>query len=256
MRVVLAIVLFVLMVNIGGCASTNDPREVVEGNETIMIIKEGLVSFYPLDGNGTDMIGGYDGELVGTTPTADRFGRPGKALFFDGVADEVVIAKPPPMNREGTTVALWVKFESGGDKVEWEDLVDGKFSHPVLSQDDGNGIRIFLISLWKGKFRSNGQGSGWSIVFPDWQGEEEADLTQWHHMAMVRGGEHRLFINGEQVQAHPDVFNVCQCQPWLIGATRAWGDQSPHLHGAVDDIRVYERALGADEIRALWKDDQ
>lgn len=214
-----------------------------------MLLEDGLVAFYPLDGRGTDTVGGYDGELVGTAPATDRFGRPGQALAFDGCADEVVIPKPPPLNREGTTVAFWVRFEGGGENVEWSDVFDGKdFSQPILSQDDGNGIRVFLISLWKGKIRSNGQGSGWSLA-PD--REDPVEAGRWYHVAMVRGTEHRLFLDGEEVQVKPDVFNVCCCQPFLIGATRAWGDQKPHLHGAVSDVRIYNRALSAAEIRAL-----
>ena len=214
-----------------------------------MIITNGLIAFYPLDGNGTDIIGGYNGKMVGTTPTEDRFGRQGKAMAFNGVEDEVIIKNPPPLNRNGATVAIWVKFESEGENIEWKDVFDGKgFSQPILSQDDGNGIRVFLISLWKGMARSNGQGSGWSLLPVD---GEKVKVGQWYHIAIVRGEKHQLFVNGKQVQVKPDVFNVCQCQPWLIGATRAWGKQNPHLHGAVDDIRVYERALNKDEILAL-----
>lgn len=102
-----------------------------------MLPEDGLIAFYPLDGRGTDTVGGHDGELVGTTPTEDRFGRPGQALAFDGCADEVVIPKPPPLNREGTTVALWARFESGGENVEWQDVFDGEgFSQPILSQKE------------------------------------------------------------------------------------------------------------------------
>jgi len=72
---------------------------------------------------------------------------------------------------------------------------------------------------------------------------------------MVRDGRHRLFLDGKLVQEKPDdVFNICQCQPWLIGATRAWGQQNPHLNGAVDDVRVYRRALSEEDIRTLAED--
>jgi hypothetical protein len=214
-----------------------------------MTNSDGLIAFYPLNGSGTDTVGGFNGELVGTTPTTDRFGREGEALAFDGNQDEVVIRHPPPMNRQGTTVALWVKFASGGKNVEWEDVFDGKgFSQPILSQDDGNGIRVFALSLYSGMLRSNGQGSGHSLIPAS---NVRVEMGRWYHMAMVRGAEHRLFIDGEQAQVKEEVFNVCTCQPWLIGATGAWGNQKPHLHGAVDDVRVYGRALSADEILKL-----
>jgi len=229
------------------CGCENGQQiDLAEG--PIMMTDE-LVAFYPMDGRGTDVIGGFHGELVGTTPTTDRFGRPGQALAFNGTRDEIVIAEPPPLNREGSTIALWVKFEEGGQNTEWEDVFDGEgFSQPIISQDDGNGIRIFLASLWKGAIRSNGQGSGWSLVPDD---REQLQTGRWYHVAMVRGAQHQLFLDGQLVQEKPDVFNTCQCQPWLIGATRAWGQQTPHLSGAVDDVRVYRKALGNEDIRSL-----
>ena len=233
------------------CGCQNDQQSPLTGSSIMMT--DGLVAMYPMDGRGIDVIGDSHGELVGTTPTTDRFGLPGQALAFNGIGDEMVIANPPSLNREGSTIALWVSFSEGGENIEWQDVFDGEgFSQPIISQDDGNGIRVFLLCLWKGSIRSNGQGSGWSLVPDD---REQLQTGRWYHVAMVRDGRHRLFLDGKLVQEKPDdVFNICQCQPWLIGATRAWGQQTPHLNGAVDDVRVYRRALSEDDIRTLAED--
>ena len=233
------------------CGCQSGQQNGLAGSSIMMT--DGLVALYPMDGRGNDVIGGSHGELVGTTPSADRFGRPGQALAFNGIGDEMVIAKPPSLNREGSTIALWVKFREGGENIEWQDVFDGEgFSQPIVSQDDGNGIRVFLLCLWKGSIRSNGQGCGWSLVPDD---REQVQTGRWYHVAMVRDGRHRLFLDGKLVQEKPDdVFNICQCQPWLIGATRAWGKQDPHLNGDVDDVRVYRRALSEEEIHTLAGD--
>lgn len=229
---------------------------VAAESKTPVIVPDGLIAWYPLDGSGLDAVNQYHGVVFGATPTANRFGHPDTAMAFNGIDQYIMTPKPPPLQRTGATITLWARFEAGGKNVEWEDVFDGKgFSHPMISQDDGNGIRVFSLMLWKGMVRSNGQGSGWSLIPED---QATVDMGKWYHIAMVRDGiKHRLYVNGTPIQVKPekdevDVFNVCDCQPFLIGATGAWRKQTPRFHGALDDIRVYARALSADEIRQLY----
>ena len=49
-------------------------------------LTNGLVAYYPFDGNASDMSGnGNDGTVNGATLSADRHGVVGKAYSFDGV---------------------------------------------------------------------------------------------------------------------------------------------------------------------------
>lgn len=53
---------------------------------------EGLVAYYPLDGNAEDASGkGNNGNVHGAVPAPDRFGRPAGALRFNGVASYVQV---------------------------------------------------------------------------------------------------------------------------------------------------------------------
>jgi hypothetical protein len=53
-------------------------------------ITNGLVAYYPFDGNANDASGnGNNGTVYGATLTADRFGVQGKAMAFNGTNQHV-----------------------------------------------------------------------------------------------------------------------------------------------------------------------
>jgi len=209
----------------------------------------GLIAHYPLDRNADDIAKGKrHGLLNGTTPAVDRHGNEGGALRFDGISDMVIIDPPPPLNKTGTTITVWTSFAFGGENTSWQDIYDGPgFSHPLVVQDDGSGIRVLSLSLWKGKFRSNGQGYGHSLVSDD-----VAKENQWYHIALTRDGKsHRLYVNGEKVSDHEDLFSVCHCHPMIIGGRQESTGRNNSFCGSLDDLRIYDRVLTEDDIAKL-----
>ena len=111
----------------------------------------GLIAHYPLDGKAENLTNGKrHGVLTGTSPAADRHGNEAGALHFNGVDDMIVIDPPPPLNKTGTTIALWAKFQLDGKNSGWQDIYDGPaFSQPVVMQDEGSGIRgQYVQEVW------------------------------------------------------------------------------------------------------------
>ena len=61
-------------------------------------LQQGLVAWYPFDGNASDMSGnGNHGTVNGATLGTDRHGVAGKAYSFDGVDDYIVSDKNLPI---------------------------------------------------------------------------------------------------------------------------------------------------------------
>jgi hypothetical protein len=75
-------------------------------------ISDGLVAYYPLDGNANDLSGNnLHGVVSGALSTTDRWGNSNAAYLFDGL-DDTIIAE----NRDGLfnltshwTLSAWVK---------------------------------------------------------------------------------------------------------------------------------------------------
>ena len=74
---------------------------------------EGLLAFYPLEGNADNAHNGpHHGAVTGATPDTDRFGNENGAFVFDGIDDQIVIPHAPGLDLGRTypdyTVAFWV----------------------------------------------------------------------------------------------------------------------------------------------------
>ena len=73
----------------------------------------------------------------------------------------------------------------------------------------------------------------------------------WRHVTAVRVADRlRLYVGGEQVAEsaifQPADFNLSTEQPLLIG-----GGPGDYFNGRLRDVRLYNRALSAEEIQGL-----
>ena len=72
-------------------------------------LTQGLVAWYPFDGNASDMSGnGNHGTVYGATLGTDRHGHANKAYNFDGVDDYILITNGS-YTHPSQTIAFWLK---------------------------------------------------------------------------------------------------------------------------------------------------
>jgi hypothetical protein len=218
-----------------------------------MIPSKGLVAYYPFNGNADDEDAGeHPGRVLGATPTEDRFGRPNHAYSFDGIDDEIVIDLPPQLEPKAFTLSLWVRLARDQAPPGWEDIADGgvELSDPIIGQDDGYAVRCFQLCLMGRKLLWHRLNEYHSVV-TGW----ELRADRWYHVAAsYDGAEHHLFVDGEEEgTAAPGILKLNGCEPIRIGSK---GDElvgeRTFFEGAIDDIRLYGRALTEEEIRALF----
>jgi hypothetical protein len=209
-----------------------------------MSVRDGLLAEYLFRGNADDSSGhGRHGVVHGAALTEDRFGRPDSAYRFDGIDDEIVVS-PPPTARDALTVSVWARFDP-------RDLSQGEWSNCIIAQDDGNdddqSRRVFQVSahgyhlIWHRMICSRDPECKHRIRFGEW----------YHVVATVADGRHTLYVDGIRhdavdgdLRSHPD-------QPLHIGRK---GTAEPwfFFQGAVDDVRIYDRALTPGEVQELF----
>ena len=76
-------------------------------------INDGLVAFYPFNGNTIDESGhGNDGTPFGGVEfnTEDRFGLESGAAYFDGIDDKIQISHNDAMWGENITISAWANM--------------------------------------------------------------------------------------------------------------------------------------------------
>lgn len=73
---------------------------------------------------------------------------------------------------------------------------------------------------------------------------------RWHHLAAVRQNSRvDLFYDSQLVGTGPESCNFLDDHPILIGMDGVRGE---HFEGELADVRIYNRALSADEVAVEW----
>ena len=84
---------------------------------------------------------------------------------------------------------------------------------------------------------------------------KEHNISGWLHVTYVHDpAGATLFLNGERVvnnNVGRNKLNVAD-EPLIIGATRGGEALSQFSNGLIDDVRIYNRALSAKEVKALY----
>lgn len=198
------------------------------------------VAYYPFNGNAMDLSENSNhGTVVGATLTTDRFGNSNQAYAFDG-DDYIEVASSSVIELTSqVSLSTWVSHSSGG-ATRYEDIVmKGNTSYGFQYSIDGSQFQ-FQLYIQGGGFRTVTSG-GITLV----------DNTWYHIVGTYDGTHQKLYVNGV-LQADVDVtgsLNVTS-DPLYFGYKVA-GDNN-WLMGSVDNTRIYDYALGIDEVAVLY----
>jgi hypothetical protein len=205
---------------------------------------DGLVAHWPLDvitGATTrttpDVVGGFDGEVRGGATTVS--GNIDGAISLDGSTGFVRIPNAPELNCAGDiTLAAWCRPRAIDELriivTHGTSFTPNGEVYLRLESDD------YQIGSWN--------GGDHRAVSPIPSGDRDS----WVHIAGVYDGTAwRLYRNGVEVDTQEDEIGaVTVNEVWSIGArSRATDDR--FFEGEIDDVRIYKRALSAEEILAL-----
>jgi pimeloyl-ACP methyl ester carboxylesterase len=214
-------------------------------------IDDGLLAHYRLDGNANDSSGNSRHGTVQHSPTTVA-GRSGSALHFIGQTevdwgtngDHILLPSLPLQSTPSYTLALWAKEESillnGEIYIGYGSGGEGFVG---IGSDGPNG-GPFKIS-----FSVNGNDST-RIKIPIRQGDA---LRFVHYALTYTSGHVRAYRDGVLVgttNATTVVYGstAAIARHWWASGTRT----SSRYTGALDDVRVYNRALSAQDVVQLF----
>jgi hypothetical protein len=207
---------------------------------TSQTLEDGLIAHYLFDSNAQDTSGhNLHGTVHGATLTTDRFGIPESAYQFDGVDDYIEVPHNDLLNlTDNLTISLWLKQEAG--KAAGYRLVE-KGSYGV---NDGYNFDTYDGSTGR-KLRLCGgvQNAQANTVY---------SLNEWHHVAVVFSkGVSTFYLDGKPDGSAPHGSPSIRTNSLslLIGSAR--GSKAEFFKGALDDIRIYNRALSEQQIKAI-----
>ncbi len=214
------------------------PHVTVENNQLSSV--DGLISYYPFNGNADDTSGNRnDGTVYGASLVEDRFGNAESAYDFDGVDDRIEISADSSMDFAlgDFSVAGWIKTSHVHHDSNGQIIVD---KYPQ------NGKPWTIRVQPDGKIRFLSDNSVYSTAV--------VNDNMWHHFVALRSDSAiKLFVDGQLQGAASSTTSASNSMLLCIGCIHDHSLRRLFV-GTIDDIRIYNRALTEKEIQSLYQE--
>jgi hypothetical protein len=213
---------------------------------TPMPIDQSVVGYWKMDDNAATTTvkdysyNGNDGTAQQNTDVLSTAGVFGTALTFNGVDDYVTMGDVLDMGSSDFTISAWIKTISTGGQI-------------VAKYWGVTGERSYCFSVAASVLRITTSSDG--SVYLQVNGTTLVDDGLWHCVAVVKSGTTAtLYLDGVSDGSgtvHASVYN--NVNPLLIGAQmKSDGTTGAWLDSIIDEVRIYNRALNANEIKQLY----
>ncbi len=244
--------------------ATTRISETVTSNPTL---ETGLVAHYTFDGPDIDWSSttaeirdrsgnGNHGNALGTmaATTSPVHGVMGQALQFNGVDDAIYLGTPTDFDlsqENAFTIGAWVKpdqvyFSAIFSRGSVNSGADNEVYHLGFGWDPG---RVFAqasdgVVVSRGIFN----GTDGTAVTGIWQ----------YIVATYDGSSVRTYKNGAIVDTSGDLsgstlWDGDETQDRQTGIGYDARNDRYYFHGTLDDVRIYNRALSAEEVKRLYE---
>lgn len=212
---------------------------------------DGLIAFYPLNGNAKDESGnGLHGIVHGAVSCADRFSQSNKAYSFNGSTYIEVSDNPKLDILINLSICAWYSY--GGKSTDWGRVIGkawNSFNDPWIAYgfvQDNNGVDNQKVAFMVGLSNSTDTGCGNSTTI--------FKTGVWHHLCGIfdsDGKKISIFIDGKNEGASAlTITSIAN----TTGTFRIGRDEKSGqgIIGAVDEVRIYNRVLSEPEVLALY----
>jgi hypothetical protein len=202
----------------------------------------------PFSGNALDMSGnGNNGTVSNATLTSDRFNAANSAYLFGPANSHIDVGNLSKFaTNDEITISMWGKSNSTTSNCLFEIINDTPHDRCLGCAQYANGGSTLMIWDW-GSIYSGGRTTKSGVA---------ADLTNWHHYVYIvsqSGNLKQMYLDGAIASNAPYVMTCTnRNKPLYIGADVDTSGGSLRWQGAIDDVCIYNRALTAAEVSALY----
>jgi hypothetical protein len=200
-------------------------------------LTNGLVAYYPLDGNANDASGnGFNGVPYNVTPTTNRFGQASAAMSFDTNGGSYIDCGSPSL----------LQFTGDFSVTAWVNPSGGTLNPRIVSYGADSGYELLT-----GQTTSN-RNFGVNLGGTKFNEQSIFFAGEWHFVACLFAGSNAyIFVDGAFVVTNdvstPPIFSgdLNLGRKSLAPFDNYWG-------GAMDEVRFYNRALSTAELNLLF----
>ncbi|TAL14738.1 LamG domain-containing protein [Patescibacteria group bacterium] len=229
----------------------NNPQQTVQystytngvGGATVTtspIVLNGLVGWWPFNGNANDSSGnGYNGTVSGATLTTGQNGSANGAYAFNGSSSSITEPSTMGLGTTNATLSCWVYNPTATNS--------GEFIKASVGYSYG-------IGIGSTQFDNTTPGTNIVMLYENvrWIATSTALGTGWHFVAMVIDGSGTPFAYRDGVLVPGNYAGTGATAPTSGAAIGGNSANARWFTGSIDDVRIYNRALSANEIASLY----
>ncbi|MDD5697782.1 MAG: sialidase domain-containing protein [Victivallaceae bacterium] len=200
----------------------------------------GPIIYFPMDEGGGEFIFGQNGQKGIIHDAKWTEGKFGSALYFNGKNSYVEVDAVNELGSNELTISAWIKPET---------FSITKRAKPVLfchGYHKKNGWYVWLEPNGKIQVILNKDNTLTGVP-----SVTELQLNQWHHVAvaMIRNSGLKIYVDGKKdSEKQSKIIDwLPSSEPLYIGRYKNRGFE---YKGNIDEIKIYNRALTAEEIKA------
>jgi len=213
-------------------------------------VSAGCVAFYKMDDalattNVVDEQGTNDGTAARNTEDFDTAtAKLGTALHFNGSSDKVTVGTDASLNVGEITMEAWIKVDDAAPAS----------SNFILNRAMTSGgtytlLLAFSNDKWAATVRLDGSESTNRVVYSN-----DVATTDWTHIVGTYDGDKlKIYINGvlqDDIDDTDGAIDTDNGGNLVIGAHS--GGASGFFDGIIDNLRIFNYAISAGEVTALY----
>lgn len=213
---------------------------------------QGLIRYYPFNGDAKDWsANAQHGTVNGATLTSDRFGNPASAYAFDAIAPNFIQIPVNGLLNDALTFSCWAKLAS---YPAFEDR------YWVISVGSTSGDQsLYFNNFLYGEL--GWQCANYNTPQPinSFQDRRLAELDEWYHLIVAKDEQKSTFyVNGIKIDSI--IYPVPTPAYYGVGTPVAKigirFDNTLPFNGAIDEVRIYDRAITSAEAKSLYRESQ
>ena len=238
------------------CAIYKDYKQVIP------IRPDALVAGYAFNKHAGDFVGSNDGNVQGATLTENRFGMEDGAYDFNETAENYIqLNDEIVLDINNLTLSMWINANS----LNGLNTISGQLGSAYTTTSTRRGPFLFGLNS-SGNFQTRYYPRTDSSVNTAVISSTTAQLGEWYFVTYTNyAGLGKLYVNGILEAENPNMVemvaagcsiatmdNNTSCIQRFGGQIRA-GSAYSYLDGQLDDILIYNSALTANEVEALYQ---
>lgn len=210
------------------------------------ISNEGLLAYYPFDGNVLDLgPNNYDGSLASGSFGDDENGNPNAALLLNGVNDFVDLSTFAPIYRENLN-KISIYFKVKFDKIDDDQTILSLGNYGESLQTN-----VFEIEYENNRFQIESE-TGTEAINHELEIDQQNALfdDQWHQILILLDGDSITYCrDNEEIFKGTYTPNESIASHLFLGCFAGSSDQPCCFFGGfIDELQFYNRLLRKEEL--------